>query len=109
MKARGEAVLVVAVDGGLVLRQQQTEPDGRGHFAVAEMVNNLPRGPLARRGRGVQLLRRDLEQGLGDDAVAVLVAGDELVAFLRLHDVILSFSRCPARSSPGRSPAPGGP
>src|SRR5687768_5681372 len=42
-----ERLLVVPEEGWRVLRDQESQPDGRGHLAVGQVVNDLPWAPLA--------------------------------------------------------------
>src|SRR4051812_40837963 len=48
VQAVGEAVLVVTLDRRPILGDQQAEAHRRRHLAVAKMMDDLPRRPLAR-------------------------------------------------------------
>src|SRR3990172_2805095 len=87
MQPAGELILVVALDQRAVLRDQPPQPDGRGHLAVCEMGDDLPRRPFARSGAGVQLPLRDALQGFGDRPVAICVSLDQCPPSLSVHSM----------------------
>jgi hypothetical protein len=80
-----ELLLVVSVDLRPFLRQQPPQTDCRRRLAVRKMMDDFARRPLVRRRPCIELFRRDLQQRLGDRRVAVLVLGDQLFPFFRVH------------------------
>src|SRR5215210_2514271 len=60
IKIADERLLVIPEQSRRILRDQQPQPDGGGHLAVGQVVNDLPRAPFARRLACVQLRLRDL-------------------------------------------------
>ena len=52
---------------------------------VNKVMDDFASGPFRGRGSGVELLRRDLHQRVGNHAITILVLGDQLFAFLMFH------------------------
>ena len=76
------ALLVVRPNRRVLFGDEQSQPDGRRHLAVGEVMHDLARAPFAGRRPGVELfVGRALERG-GHFAIAVLVLGDEFRTFL---------------------------
>src|SRR5262245_914925 len=51
----GEFLLIVSADGGMLLGNQEPQPDGRCHLAVRQMMNDFARRPFVWRRPGIEL------------------------------------------------------
>ena len=84
-----ELVLVVRPNRRVLFRDEQSQPDGRCHLAVGEVMHDFARGPFSRRRSGVELfIGRTLERG-GHFAIAVLVFRDQCCARVAIHVISL--------------------
>src|SRR5687767_9426883 len=106
-----ERLLVVPEESRRVLRDQQSQPDSRGHLAVGQVVNDLPRAPLARRLARLQLRVGDSLQCRRYGPEAVLVLIDQRLTLRRVHPspsarrvllAVLHPPFCKLDAAPGR-------
>src|SRR5438132_3934737 len=85
IQARGERVLIVALDQRMVFYQQSAKPEGAGCFAIGEVVNDFGSAPFAFKGMRCQRLLRKIFQASDNFLVTLFISGDHFWSLFRSH------------------------